>query len=334
MKPLNVLVTGGAGYIGSHTHWRLVEAGYKVTVVDNLYSGHRWAVHPQAEFVLGNAGDISLVRSIIRDRDIKAVVHFAGHIVVPESIEDPLKYYENNTCVSQRLITACIAEKVSQFVFSSTAAVYGEPRIVPVSEDLLPAPVNPYGASKLMTEWMLRDVGQSLPAFRYICLRYFNAAGARPDGLLGQATPRATHLIKVACEAAVGTRDHISIFGTDYQTPDGTCIRDYVHVEDLAEAHLDALRYLDGGGASGYFNCGYGKGYSVRQVLETVRRVSGRQLNVREAARRPGDPETLVADGERIRRVIGWKPRCDSLDDICRSAYQWELSMVGRKHGE
>ena len=333
MKPLNVLVTGGAGYIGSHTHWRLVEAGHKVTVLDNLYSGHRWAVHPQAEFVLGNAGDIALVRSILRERNIQAVVHFAGHIVVPESIEDPLKYFENNTCVSQRLVTACIAEKVSRFVFSSTAAVYGEPRVLPVGEDLPPAPVNPYGASKLMTEWMLRDVGNSAPGFRYICLRYFNAAGARPDGRLGQATPKATHLIKVACEAAVGSRGHVSIFGTDYQTPDGTCVRDYVHVEDLAQAHLDALKYLEGGGASGCFNCGYGKGYSVRQVLETVQNVSERRLDVREAARRPGDPETLVADAARIQRVIGWKPRYDNLDDICRSAYRWELSAAERLRG-
>ncbi|MHB1514797.1 MAG: UDP-glucose 4-epimerase GalE [Acidiferrobacteraceae bacterium] len=326
-----VLVTGGAGYIGSHTVWQLVDAGYEVTVLDNLYSGHRWAVHPQAEFIVGDAGDTDKVRALLRERGIISVVHFAGHIVVPESVRDPLKYYHNNTAVSRNLMEASVAEGVTEFVFSSSAAVYGIPAKVPADEETPTAPISPYGASKLMTEWMLRDlavatVGSQRP-FRYIALRYFNVAGARLDGRLGQATPDATHLIKTACLVACGLRSHIDIFGTDYDTPDGTCIRDYIHVEDLAAAHLLALRYLGDGKSAQILNCGYGRGSSVREVIEMVRRVSGQAVPVQEAGRRAGDPPLLTAAAERVRKVLGWVPQHQSLEVICRSAYEWERSF-------
>lgn len=336
MEGKRVLVTGGCGYIGSHTHWRLVEAGYSVVVLDNLYSGHRWALHPRAELIEGDAGDIHKVRSILRDKRIDAVIHFAGHIVVPESVHNPLKYYKNNTCVSRNLISASLAEGVRYFIFSSSAAVYGMPETLPVSELASTAPISPYGSSKLMTEWMLRDVAASTSAstrpFRYVALRYFNVAGARSDGHLGQATPEATHLIKVACQAACGLRAQVNVFGNDYPTEDGTCVRDYIHVEDLAAAHLDALAYLRNGGGSQALNCGYGRGFSVRDVICMVKRVSGVDFIVRDDAPRPGDPPILVADASQVRIVLGWNPGMDDLETICRSAYQWERKWMERKN--
>ena len=332
-----VLVTGGAGYIGSHTAWRLVDAGYAVVVLDNFYSGHRWAVHPSANLVEGNAGDISLVRRTIRDFRVDSVIHFAGHIVVPESVQNPLKYYENNTCVSRNLINACLQEGIAQFVFSSSAAVYGVTSSVPVSESAATNPISPYGRSKLMTEWMLRDISDSTSGepsvFRYVALRYFNVAGAREDGALGQATKESTHLIKVACEAACGLREFIPVYGTDYETPDGTCIRDYIHVEDLAQAHVAALRYLENGGSSEVLNCGYGHGFSVRQVLSAMRKVSGNETPVREVERRSGDVPILVSDPSRIKSLLHWKPDRADLEMICSSALGWERKIQASMPG-
>jgi UDP-glucose 4-epimerase len=327
----SVLVTGGAGYIGSHTSWQLVEAGYRVTVLDNFYSGYRWAVPARAELIEGDAGDLDLVCHTLREKDIGSVIHFAGHIVIPESVADPLKYYRNNTCVSRNLIDACLAEGVSNFVFSSSAAVYGTPEQVPIAETAMTLPISPYGTSKLMTEWMLRDVaaGPEIAAanrFRYVALRYFNVAGARLDGALGQATEDATHLIKVACQAACGLRDYVPIYGTDYNTADGTCIRDYIHVEDLAAAHLAALDYLERGGSSETLNCGYGRGYSVREALNMVKRVSATDFPVREESRRPGDAAMLVSDPSRLLRLLDWHPRYADLKTICESAFRWEIS--------
>ncbi len=325
-----VLVTGGAGYIGSHTALQLVEAGHCVVVLDNLCAGHRRAVPAQAGFERGDIADQELVAGLIRKHRIDAVIHFAGHVVVPESMENPAKYYRNNVLGSFNLIQACIEGGIGQFVFSSSAAVYGIARGGAVAEDANPAPINPYGAGKLITEWTLRDLAAATAGrFRFVALRYFNVAGARLDGTLGQATPRATHLVKVACEAACGTRAGMSVFGDDYPTPDGTCIRDYIHVEDLAAAHLDALRYLDAGGASVVLNCGYGRGHSVAEVIRCVKSVSGVDFPVTSAPRRPGDPPELVADNTLIRRRLGWKPRYDDLPTICRTAYRWEQSLCG-----
>lgn len=328
---MKVLVTGGAGYIGSHTVYQLVEAGHDVVVVDNLYSGHRWAVHPSANFVLADISDGAVIACILSTHRFDAVIHFAAHMVVPESVADPLKYYQNNVAASTSLLRACVAAGVERFIFSSTAAVYGNPEYVPVDENAATLPINPYGTTKLVMEWMLRDVASSTnDQFRYVALRYFNVAGARGDGTIGQATPNATHLIKVACEAATGKRSQISIFGTDYPTPDGTCIRDYIHVEDLARAHLDALAYLQEGGRSETFNCGYGRGFSVKEVLECVKSISGVDFLVIEEARRAGDPGNLTANADKIRQVLGWKPRFDDLSLICRSAYEWELKLADR----
>jgi UDP-glucose 4-epimerase len=327
-----VLVTGGAGYIGSHTVRRLISEGHRVVVLDDFSTGHRWAIAPEAVVVAGDAGDQALVEMLIEQHAVGAVVHFAGSIVVPESVSDPLKYYRNNAAASRNLIEACVRKGVAKFVFSSTAAVYGIPDRQPVAESAPQRPINPYGTTKLITEWVLRDVVASQKqqssvkdaGFRYVALRYFNVAGASLDGTLGQATPAATHLIKVACEAACGIRDKITVFGTDYPTPDGTCIRDYIHVEDLARAHLDALAYLGAGGTSDTFNCGYGRGFSVREVLQAVRKASGVKLPVEDGPRRPGDPPELVADSSRIRTVLGWKPQHDDLDVICETAFRWE----------
>lgn len=331
----SVLVTGGAGYIGSHTCWKLVESGYRVVVLDNFYSGHRWAVHPRAELIEGDAGDADLVRRTLREKNISSVIHFAGHTVVPESVADPLKYYRNNTCVSRNLIAACLAEGVRDFVFSSSAAVYGIPATVTVDETAATSPVSPYGTSKLMTEWMLRDVAASPGiaagnTFRCVALRYFNVAGARPDGVLGQATPEATHLIKVACEAACGLRDFVPIYGNDYDTPDGTCIRDYIHVEDLATAHLTALEYLAAGGSSQVLNCGYGRGYSVREVIDAVKKISSTDFAVREEARRVGDIPVLVSDCSRLKSLFNWKPMYEDMGTICDTAYRWERAYQDR----
>ncbi len=330
--PASVLVTGGAGYIGSHTARQLVAAGHRVVVVDNFYSGHRWAVPPEAELVEGNAGDPALLAGLFRRRRVDAVIHFAGHIVVPESVADPAKYYRNNTLASLALMQACREAGVGAFLFSSSAAVYGIPARLPAAEDAPTAPINPYGRSKLMTEHMLEDLAAaSGGAFRYVALRYFNVAGAALDGRLGQATPEATHLIKVACEAACGRRPGVQVFGTDYDTPDGTCIRDYIHVEDLAAAHLAALDALLDGMDSAVFNCGYGRGYSVREVLDTLRRVSGVDFPVAETGRRPGDPPALVADNRRILAGLPWRPRHDDLELICRTAYAWEREGLARR---
>ncbi len=324
-----VLVTGGAGYIGSHTVRQLMGAGYRVVVLDDLSTGHRWAVAPQAVLVVGNAGDKTLVGALIEEHSVGAVAHFAGSIVVSESVADPLKYYGNNSGASRSLIEACLERGVERFVFSSTAAVYGTPEKLPVAESAPTRPINPYGRSKLVTEWMLEDVAASGKArsFRHAILRYFNVAGASLDGTLGQATEAATHLIKVACEAACGVRDKVTIFGTDYPTPDGTCVRDYIHVEDLARAHLDALRYLERGGASETFNCGYGRGYSVREVLTMVEKVSGVKLKIEEGARRAGDAAVLVAESSKIKKSLRWRPAHENLRTICSSAFKWEASL-------
>jgi UDP-glucose 4-epimerase len=324
-----VLVTGGAGYIGSHTVRQLLAAGYRVVVLDDLSTGHRWAVAPQATLVVGNAGDATLAGALIEEHGVEAVVHFAGSIVVPESVADPLKYYGNNTAASRNLIEACVAKGVVRFIFSSTAAVYGIPEKLPVPETAPTRPINPYGRSKLITEWMLEDVAASPAArgFKHVILRYFNVAGASLDGSLGQATENATHLIKVACEAACGIREKVTVYGTDYPTADGTCVRDYIHVEDLARAHVDALRYLEKGGASETFNCGYGRGFSVREVLRMVEKVSAVKLRIEDGPRRAGDTAELVAEAGKIRKVLGWKPEYDDLEVICSSAYRWEAKL-------
>jgi len=324
-----VLVTGGAGYIGSHTVRQLLAAGYRVVVLDDLSTGHRWAVAPQAALVVGNAGDQNLVGALIKEHAVAAVVHFAGSIVVPESVADPLKYYGNNTAASRNLIEVCLAKGVERFVFSSTAAVYGIPEKLPVPETAPTRPINPYGRSKLITEWMLEDIAASSAAraFKHVILRYFNVAGATLDGALGQATENATHLIKVACEAACGMRDKVTVYGTDYPTADGTCVRDYIHVEDLARAHVDALRYLEKGGASETFNCGYGRGFSVREVLRMVEKVSGVKLRIEDGPRRAGDAAGLVAEAGKVGKVLGWGPRHDELEVICSSAYRWEAKL-------
>ena len=335
-KPLSVLVTGGAGYIGSHTTRQLVAAGHQVTVVDNLYSGHKWAVAPEAEFHECDAGDAKALRALMESRRFDAVIHFAGHIVVPESVSDPGKYYRNNVVGSLNLIECCQQAGVGLFVFSSSAAVYGNPAEVPVNESALTHPINPYGRTKLITEWTLQDFAersQGDSGLRFVALRYFNVAGASLDGTLGQATPEATHLIKVACETACGKRDAVSVFGTDYDTKDGTCIRDYIHVEDLAGAHLKALDYLADGGESSILNCGYGHGYSVREVLEMVRKVSGEHFEIQEAGRRAGDPACLVSNNRAIKERLGWQPQHDDLEIICSSAFKWEHAGQHRTLG-
>jgi UDP-glucose 4-epimerase len=324
-----VLVTGGAGYIGSHMVLRLADAGQDVVVLDNLVTGFDWAVDPRAEFVQGAAGDMALVGDIIRSKGITEIVHFAGSIVVPESVANPLKYYENNTATSRNLIEAAVRGGVKHFVFSSTAAVYGMTGLGPVAEDTPLSPMSPYGRSKLMTEWMLADVAAAHP-MTYGVLRYFNVAGADPQKRSGQSTPMATHLIKVACQTALGQRDQMDIYGTDYPTPDGTCVRDYIHVTDLIEAHALLLDYLRAGGQSATMNCGYGRGYSVREVVDTVRTVSGVPIKAVEGPRRDGDPASVVAGADRIRSVLGWKPAHDDLNEIVTAAFGWEKYLQTR----
>ena len=322
-----VLVTGGAGYIGSHMVLELVDAGEKVVVLDNLSTGFRWAVDSRAELVVGDIGDQDLVGTIVRKHGVDAIIHFAGSIVVPDSVADPLGYYNNNTVKSRALMEAAVATGVGHFIFSSTAAVYGNPKENPVGEDAMPAPMSPYGSSKLMTEIMLADTGRA-HGLRYVALRYFNVAGADPQGRSGQSTPRATHLIKVASETALGQRTHMEVFGTDYETPDGTCLRDYIHVRDLARAHMSALAYLRGGGASDIFNCGYSKGYSVLEVIDAVKRASGVDFEVRLAPRRAGDPAAIVAKSEKIRAVLRWTPELNDLDRIVTHALAWEDKLA------
>jgi UDP-glucose 4-epimerase len=326
---MTVLVTGGAGYIGSHMVWELLDAGESVVVLDRLSTGFEWAVAPEAKLVVGDVADRELVGSIIRDNDVDAIIHFAGSIVVPESVADPLGYYENNTCKTRTLIETAVREGVPHFIFSSTAAVYGNPAQVPVPEDAPPAPMSPYGSSKLMTEIMLRDAAAAHD-LKYVILRYFNVAGADPKLRTGQSTRGATHLIKVAVETALGLRPRLEVFGTDYPTPDGTCIRDYIHVTDLTRAHTDALRYLRDGGASATLNCGYGHGFSVLEVIDTVKKVSGVDFAVKLAARRPGDPARIVAACERARASLGWQPRLDDLATIVGHALAWEGKLKER----
>jgi UDP-glucose 4-epimerase len=320
---MTVLVTGGAGYIGSHMVHALVDRGERVVVLDDLSTGIRAQVPEAAVFVLGNVGDATLLRQLLPEHGIDAVVHFAGSIVVPDSVADPLAYYANNTVASRTLIAACVAAGIRRFVFSSTAAVYGIPKQNPVTESVLLQPINPYGRSKLMTEWMLEDTSRAHD-FRYVALRYFNVAGADPKGRTGQSTPRATHLIKRACQVALGRVDRLDVFGTDFPTRDGTGVRDYIHVSDLADAHALALDHLAAGGASHVLNCGYGRGFSVREVIRMVERVAGRALPVREAARRAGDPPELVADSSRLKAEFRWQPKRDDLEQIVASAYAWE----------
>jgi len=328
---MSVLVTGGAGYIGSHMVWELRDSGESVVVIDRLSTGFDWAVAPEANLVVGDIGDRALVESVIREHTVDAIIHFAGSIIVPESVSDPLSYYENNTCKSRLLIEAAVRAKVPHFIFSSTAAVYGSAGLEPVREDARLAPESPYGLSKLMTEWMLRDTAAAYPDFRYTALRYFNVAGADPKGRTGQSTKGATHLIKVACEAALGKRAGIEIFGSDYPTPDGTCVRDYIHVSDLAAAHRLALARLRSGGGNLVANCGYGHGYSVLQVLDSVRSVHGKDFNITTAGRRAGDPPSIVANSDLARHELGWTPARDDLDQIVNDALSWE-GILSRKN--
>lgn len=323
---MTILVTGGAGYIGSHMVLALLDAGEKTVVIDNLSTGFRGAVPSPAVLIEGNVGDQDLVRRIITEHGVRAIIHFAGSIVVPDSVADPLGYYLNNTVNSRALIEAAVQTGVRSFIFSSTAAVYGNPEQIPVKEDAPLRPVSPYGTSKLMTEMMLADTAVAHD-FRYVALRYFNVAGADPAGRAGQSTPRATHLIKVACETALGKRASMDVYGTDYATPDGTCVRDYIHVTDLVAAHTAALRYLEAGGASDIFNCGYSSGYSVFEVIDAVRRAVGGPFPTTLAPRRPGDAEAIVAESAKIRERLGWVPELADLDLIVGHALAWERTL-------
>jgi UDP-glucose 4-epimerase len=327
---MTVLVTGGAGYIGSHMVYALVDAGERVVVLDNLSTGFDWAVAKGVPIVVGETGDQPLVARLIAEHGVDAVIHFAASIVVPDSVADPLGYYRNNTVNSRALIETAIKGGVRAFIFSSTAAVYGNPARVPVGEDDATVPMSPYGSSKLMTEIMLRDAGLA-HGLQHVILRYFNVAGADPLGRTGQSTKGATHLIKVAVETALGRRPKIDVFGTDYPTPDGTCIRDYIHVSDLVRAHSDALAYLRTGGDSMTLNCGYGRGFSVLDVIDTVKRVSGADFKVDVAARRPGDPAQIVAASDRIRAQLGWQPQFDDLPTIVTHALAWERKLAATR---
>lgn len=322
-----VLITGGAGYIGSHAILAFAAAGHQVIVLDDLSTGRREAVPDSVPLIQGDVGDSALVAEIIRTRRIGAVIHFAGSIIVPESVSDPLKYYRNNTGASRTLIETCIACGLRHIIFSSTAAVYGIPERAPVREDAPTAPINPYGASKLMTEWMLRDAAAAHD-LAYVALRYFNVAGADPQGRSGQRSKSATHLIEVATRAALGQRDHVEIFGDDFDTPDGTGVRDYIHVTDLAEAHVLALKHLKHGGETGVFNLGNERGFSVREVLDTVRRVSGSDFEIKMGPRRPGDPACLVADAARARETLGWCPSHSELTQQVTDALNWHKKRL------
>ena len=326
----SVLVTGGAGYIGSHAVLALLDSGRKVVVVDNLVTGFAWAVDPRATLVVASIEDDAVVRGAMRDHDVRAVMHFAGSVVVPESVTDPLKYYRNNTVASRALIESAVACRVPHFIFSSTAATYGIPKIVPVTEDSATRPINPYGMSKLMTETMLKDVAAAHP-INFCALRYFNVAGADPQGRSGQSTAGATHLIKVAVEAATGKRAGVAIFGTDFVTPDGTGVRDYIHVSDLAAAHVHALELLCKDPARSHImNAGYGRGYSVSDVLDAVDRVTNHKIERRYEGRRAGDPDALIADNSLILATLPWRPQLDDLDLIVTHALAWERALAER----
>jgi len=328
---VTVLVTGGAGYIGSHMVWKLLDEGEEVVVIDRLSTGFEWAVPREVELVVADIADQAAVEAVIRRREVDAIIHFAGSIIVPESVIDPLGYYLNNTVASRALIESAVRAGVPHFIFSSTAAVYGTPELVPVPEDAPTRPESPYGTSKLMTEWMLRDTALAHD-FRYAALRYFNVSGADPRMRAGQSTRGATHLIKVASETAIGKRPYMEIFGTDYPTPDGTCIRDYIHVWDLVDAHYLALKRLRAGGSSIVANCGYGRGFSVREVIDTVKKVVGRDFDVRLNGRRPGDAVIVVADASRARAEFGWQPSYDDLSTIISHAVAWEERLLQRNN--
>jgi UDP-glucose 4-epimerase len=325
------MVTGGAGYIGSHAVLALLDAGHEVVVVDNLVTGFDWAVDPRATLVEANVADDAKVRAAIRDHKVRAIMHFAGSVVVPESVSDPLKYYRNNTAASRSLIESAVAESVPHFIFSSTAATYGTPEKVPVAEGDPTVPINPYGMSKLMTEAMLRDVAAAHP-INYAALRYFNVAGADPQGRSGQSTVGATHLIKIAVEAATGKRSHVGVYGTDFNTPDGTGVRDYIHVSDLAAAHVAALDLLVADpGKSHTLNAGYGTGFSVLQVLDAVDKVTNMTIDRRLEGRRAGDPAMLISDNSAILATLDWTPRHADLDGIVRDALAWERTLAERQ---
>jgi UDP-glucose 4-epimerase len=330
---MTVLVTGGAGYIGSHMVRALVEAGERVVVIDNLSTGFSNFLPEGVPLFIGDAGDENLVDGVIAAHEVESIVHFAGSVVVPDSMRDPLAYYRNNTMTTRSLLNAAVRGKVNRFIFSSTAAVYGNPDQVPVPEHAPTRPLSPYGSSKLMTEIMLHDVA-SAHGMSYVVLRYFNVAGADPLARIGLATVGATHLLKIAVEAATGQRIKVDVFGTDYPTPDGSCIRDFIHVSDLAQAHRSALAYLRNRGHSVTLNCGYGRGYSVLETIEAVRRVSGRHFAVQHAARRPGDIMTMVADTSRIRTTLDWTPQYDNLDTIAAHALTWEEKLFRERSGE
>lgn len=331
MREGTVLVTGGAGYIGSHAVLALLDAGWKVVVVDNLVTGFDWAVDTRASLVVANIEDDARVRAAIREHGVIAIMHFAGSVVVPESVTDPLKYYRNNTAASRALIESAVAEGVKHFIFSSTAATYGIPEVVPVREDSPKQPINPYGMSKLMTEIMLKDVAAAHP-INYAALRYFNVAGADPQGRSGQSTAGATHLIKVAVEAATGKRASVGVFGTDFDTPDGTGVRDYIHVSDLAAAHVDALDLLIAKpGESHTLNAGYGRGFSVLQVLDAVDRVTNHVIERKLEGRRAGDPDALIADNSAILAALPWRPKHDDLEGIVKDALAWERKLAERQ---
>ena len=327
---MSVLVTGGAGYIGGHMVLALLDAGERVVVLDNLSTGFRWAVPPEAVFVEGDFGDEALVASIIAGQEVDAIAHFAARIIVPESVTEPLGYYLNNTAKARSLIETTVKAGVKNFIFSSTAAVYGEPAASPVLEDIPLLPINPYGRSKLMVEWMLGDTVKAHD-LRAVVLRYFNVAGADPHGRWGQTTPNATHLIKIAVQAALGHRDGMDVFGTDYSTPDGSCVRDYIQVSDLISAHMLALGHLRAGGASLTCNCGYGTGLSVLEIVDVVKSVSGVDFPVRIAGRRPGDPASLVAGADRVRAELGWVPQHQDVRGIVQQALDWERRLHNRR---
>ncbi|MBN9436647.1 UDP-glucose 4-epimerase GalE [Bosea sp. (in: a-proteobacteria)] len=324
-----ILVSGGAGYIGSHMVLELLDRGEKVVVLDDLSTGFWWAVPPEATFVQGDMGDQALVERVVAEHGITEIAHFAARIVVPDSVADPLGYYLNNTVKTRALLESAVRAGVRHVIFSSTAAVYGEPPVSPVPEEIALNPINPYGRSKLMSEWMLADTAKA-HGLSYIALRYFNVAGADPRGRSGQSSAGATHLIKVASQAALGQRTGLEVFGTDYPTPDGTCVRDYIHVTDLARAHLAALDHLRAGGDSLTLNCGYGRGYSVKDVVGVVKKVSGVDFPVKLSPRRAGDPASLIAKADRIRNELGWRPQHDDLTEIVTQALAWEESLRKR----
>lgn len=326
IKAMTVLVTGGAGYIGGHMALALLDAGESVVVLDDLSTGFAWAVPLAAKFIVGDLGDVALIDSLIKEYGVDAIAHFAAKIVVPQSVTDPLAYYLNNAAKARNLLECAVRNKVQHFIFSSTAAVYGEPSVNPVLETAPLTPINPYGRSKLMVEWMLQDVATA-HGLRFAALRYFNVAGADPKGRLGQSSPVATHLIKVAVQAALGQRAGLDVFGTDYPTPDGSCIRDYIQVTDLVDAHLLALRHLRAGGDSLTLNCGYGRGLSVLEVIDVVKKVSKVDFDVRLKGRRAGDPASLVAGADRIKTELGWTPRHDQLTEIVQQALDWERHL-------